>query len=117
MRGSSDRRTALAALVLGVIAATGAAAAAPVDVLRATNGAGECVVPLANGAAFTYGYIQSMYEVPVVEDLVRDGDRIRILRIRSAELRAVEYYRWDTPIRRDGDRFVQEAPPFATDRL
>jgi hypothetical protein len=117
MRGSNDRRTALAVLVLGVIATTGAAAAAPVDVLRATDGSADCVVPLARGAAFTYGYIQSMYEVPVVEDLVRDGDRIRILRIRSSELRAVEYYRWDTPIRRDGDRFVQEAPPYATDRL
>ena len=117
MRGSSDRRTALAALALGVIATTGAAAAAPVDVLQATNGTSACVVPLDEGATFTYRYIQSMYEVPVVEDLVRDGDRIRIERIRSAELRAVEYYRWDTPIRRDGDRFVQEAPPYATDRL
>jgi len=117
MHGSSDRRTALAALALGVIVTAGVAAAAPVDVLRATDGARECVVPLAEGATFTYRYIQSMYEVPVVEDLARDGDRIRVLRIRSSELRAIEYYRWDTPIRRDGDRFVQQAPPYATDRL
>src|SRR5258708_33105619 len=99
MHGSSERRTALAALALGVIVTTGAAAAAPVSVLRASDGAHECVVPLADGATFTYRYIQSMYEVPVVEDLSRDGDRIRVLRIRSSELRAVEYYRWDTPIR------------------
>ena len=117
MRGSSERRAALAALVLGVIVTTGAASAAPVDVLRATDGTSECVVPLAEGATFTYRYIQSVYEVPVTEDLSRDLGRIRVLRIRSSELRAVEYYRWDTPIRRDGARYVQEAPPYATDRL
>lgn len=117
MRGSNERRTALAALALGVIVTTGAAAAAPVDVLRASDGRRECVVPLAPGETFTYAYIQSMYEKPVVEDLERDGDRIRILRIRSSELRAVEYYRWETPIGRDGERYVQEAPPYETDAL
>jgi hypothetical protein len=58
-----------------------------------------------------------MYERPVVEDLVRRGDRIAVLRIHSSELRAVEYYRWDTPIRHDGEAYVQEAPPYDTDRL
>jgi hypothetical protein len=117
MRGSSERRGALAAIALGVIVTTGAASAAPVDVLRASDGRSQCVAPLADGEAFTYSYIQSMYDVPVVEDLVRDGGRIRILRIRSSEMRAVEYYRWDTPIRPDGDRFVQEAPLYTTDRM
>jgi hypothetical protein len=117
MRGSNDRRAALAALALGVIVTTGAAAAAPVDVLRATDGRRECIAPLAEGATFHYRYIQSMYEKPVVEDLERRGGRIAVLRIHSTELRAVEYYRWDTPIRADGDGFVQEAPPYSTDRL
>jgi len=117
MHGSREQRVALAALALGVIVTTGAAAAAPVGVLRATDGRRECVVPLADGTTFHYRYIQSMYEVPVVEDLERVGDRIRILRIRSSELRAIEYYRWDTPIRRDGDRYVQEAPGYETERL
>ena len=83
-----ERRTAFAAIALGVIVTTGAASAAPVDVLRASDGSSQCVAPLAEGDAFTYSYIQSMYEVPVVEDLVRDGDRIRVLRIRSSEMRA-----------------------------
>lgn len=117
MPGSSERRAALSALVLGLTAVTGAVAAAPVEVLRATDGHSSCVVPLAEGATFHYGYIQSMYEVPVVEDLTRARDRIRVLRIRSAELRAVEYYRWDTPIGRDGDRYLQEAPRYETDRM
>jgi hypothetical protein len=117
MHGSNERGAALAALALSVIVATGAAAAAPVGVLRATDGRQECVVPLAEGAMFHYGYVQSMYEVPVVEDLVRHGDRIGLLRIRSSEIRALEYYRWDAAIGRDGDRYVQEAPPYETDRL
>ena len=112
MRGSNERRTALAAIALGVIVTTGAASAAPVDVLRASDGSSQCVAPLAEGGAFTYSYIQSMYEVPVVEDLVRDGGRIRVLRIRSSEMRAVEYYRWDGDSHRQADGlWEQEAPP------
>jgi len=117
MHGSHEPRAVLAALALSVIVTTGAAAAAPVGVIRATDGSRECVAPLADGATFHYRYVQSMYEQPVVEDLVRRGDRIAVLRIRSSELRAVEYYRWDTPIRRDGEAYVQEAPPYDTDRL
>jgi hypothetical protein len=117
MRGSSDRRAALAALALSLIVTTGAATAAPVRVLQATDGRTECVLPLGEGATFHYSYIQSMYEVPVVEDLDRHDGRIRVLRIRSSDLRAVEYYRWDTPIRREGDRHVQDAPAYETDRL
>jgi hypothetical protein len=117
MRGSSDRRAALAALALVVIVTTGAAAAAPVDIVRATDGRRDCVAPLAEGAIFHYRYIQSMYEKPVVEDLQRRSGRIAILRIHSTELRAVEYYRWDTPIRAVGDAFVQEAPPYSTAKM
>jgi hypothetical protein len=117
MHGSRESRAALDAFLLGMIVTMGAAAAAPIDLVVATNGQRQCVAPLADGAPFHYRYVQSMYEQPVVEDLVRRGDRIAVLRIRSSELRAVEYYRWDTPIRRDGDAYVQEAPPYETDRL
>jgi len=117
MRGRVERGAAVAALALGLIVTTGAAAAAPVGVIRATDGTRECVAALADGAIFHYRYIQSMYERPVVEDLVRSGDRIGVLRIHSPELRAVEYYHWDTPIRKDGETYVQEAPPYQTDKL
>ena len=117
MRGRGDPRAALAALALGLIVTTGAVAAAPVSVLRATDGARECVGALRDGATFHYRYIQSMYEKPVVEDLTLRGRDIAVLRIHSTELRAVEYYRWDTPIRADGDGFVQESPGYATPRL
>ncbi len=116
-RSISERRAALGALVLGVIVTAGAAAAAPVEVLRAGDGQRECLVTLPDGDTFHYRYVQSMYERPVTEDLVRHGDRIRILRIHSTELRAVEYYRWDTPIRTDAAGYVQEAPAYETARL
>ena len=117
MRGRGDPSAALLALALGLIVTTGAAAAAPVSVIRATDGARDCVAPLDDGATFHYRYIQSMYEKPVVEDLVVRGNQIAVLRIHSTELRAVEYYRWDTPIRKEGDAFVQESPGYATRRL
>jgi len=117
MRGRGDPRAALLALALGLIVTTGAAAAAPVSVIRATDGARDCVAALDDGATFHYRYIQSMYEKPVVEDLVVRGNQIAVLRIHSTELRAVEYYRWDTPIRKEGDAFVQESPGYATRRL
>jgi hypothetical protein len=49
--------------------------------------------------------------VPVIEEHVRAGNTLRIVRVRSPDLRAVEYFRWDGQIRREGDEFVQEAPP------
>ena len=117
MRGRGDPRAALTALALGLLVTTGAVAAAPVSVIRATDGARECAAALGDGATFHYRYIQSMYEKPVVEDLVARGRDIAVLRIHSTELRAVEYYRWDTPIRKEGDTFVQESPGYATPRL
>src|SRR5439155_3632075 len=103
MRGRGDPRAALTALALGLLVTTGAVAVAPVSVIRATDGARECAAALGDGAMFHYRYIQSMYEKPVVEDLVARGRDIAVLRIHSTELRAVEYYRWDTPIRKEGD--------------
>src|SRR5439155_14035866 len=114
MRGRGDPRAALTALALGLLVTTGAVAVAPVSVIRATDGARECAAALGDGAMFHYRYIQSMYEKPVVEDLVARGRDIAVLRIHSTELRAVEYYRWDTPIRKEGDTFVEESPGSGT---
>jgi len=92
-----------------VVVLTGAALAAPVAVLRVDPGGH--LYPLADGARYEYSYQQSIYQVPVVEEHVRDGDTLRIVRVRSRDLRAVEYFRWDGQIRREGDEFVQDAPP------
>ena len=97
-----------AALAIGILVLMGAALTAPVAVLRLDPGGH--LYALADGARYEYSYQQSIYQVPVIEEHVRDGDTLRIVRVRSRDRRAVEYFRWDGEIRRVGDEFVQDAP-------
>ncbi len=99
------------AIALGVVtvAVTGVVLATPVAVLR-VDGGGH-LYALADGERYEYSYQQSIYQVPVIEEHVREGDALRIVRVRSRDLRAVEYFRWEGQIRREGDEFVQDAPP------
>jgi hypothetical protein len=98
------------AIALGVaIVLTGVALATPVAVLRVDPG--SHLYALADGERYEYSYQQSIYQVPVIEEHVREGDTLRIVRVRSRDLRAVEYFRWDGAIRREGGEFVQDAPP------
>ncbi len=92
------------------IVLTGVALAAPVSVLAATDGTRELALPLVDGGSFRYTYRQSIYVVQVVEELVSTPDGIRIARVRSTDVRAVEYFRWDGPIRDDHGSYVQDAP-------
>ena len=88
---------------------TGVALATPVTVLRVDPGG--TLYALADGERYEYSYQQSIYQVPVIEEHVRTGDTLRIVRVRSRDLGGVEYFRWDGQIRREGDEFVQDAPP------
>jgi hypothetical protein len=99
------------AIALGIafVVLAGVALATPVPVLRVDPGAR--LYAQADGARYEYSYQQSIYQVPVIEEHVRDGDTLRIVRVRSRDLRAVEYFRWDGQIRREGDEFLQDAPP------
>lgn len=97
------------ALAVVLVVLTGVAFATPVAVLRIDPGGR--LYPLPDGAAYRYSYQQSIYQVPVIEEHVRVGDTLRIVRVRSPDRRAVEYFRWDGHIRREGDEFVQDAPP------
>ena len=99
------------AIALGVVivALTGLVLATPVAVLRVDPGGH--LYALADGDRYEYSYQQSIYQVPVVEEHVREGDTLRIVRVRSRDLKAVEYFRWEGQIRREGDEFVQDAPP------
>jgi hypothetical protein len=96
------------ALVVVLVVLTGVAAATPVAVLRIEPGG--VVRLLSDGERYEYSYQQSIYQVPVIEEHQRVGDTLRIVRVRSRDLRAVEYFRWDGQIRRVGDEFVQDAP-------
>lgn len=99
---------------------TGVALATPVRVLSFSDGAREILAPLDDGEAVTYSYRQSIYNVPVYEDFVRHGDVLDLQRVRSPDIRSVEYFHWE-----DG-RIVQAAdglwyedapPPRAHDEL
>ena len=97
------------ALGIAIVVLTGVALATPVAVLRIDPGGS--LYALADGERYEYSYQQSIYQVRVIEEHVRDADTLRIVRVRSPDLRAVEYFRWDGRIRRDDDEFVQDAPP------
>lgn len=99
-------RALTGAIVIAML--TGVALATPVAVLRVEPGGH--LYTLANGEHYDYSYQQSIYQVPVLEEHVRIGDTLAIVRVRSSDLRAVEYFRWDGRIRREGDDFVQDAP-------
>lgn len=111
------RASGAAAAILGLLTWTGAALAAPVPVLVATDGRNECAGRLSEGSTFLYRYTQSIYRAPVSEELERRGGRIRMLRARSPDIRAIEYFRWDAEIRHDAQGYVADAPFYETDRL
>jgi len=101
----------LIALVGALTLVTGVALATPVPVLTASNGTAECMGPLDDGEAMRYSYRQSIYDVPVWEEFKRDGDRIELLRIRSTDIRSIEYFRWDDPIIQESDGWWASAAP------
>ena len=107
-------RAKRAGVVIGAILliATGAALAAPVPVLAMDDGSREIVVPLEEGDALTYSYRQSIYDVPVYEEFVRHGDAIDLLRVRSPDIRSIEYFHWDEDPTQDPDGlWAADAPP------
>jgi len=67
--------------------------------------------PLDDGEAMRYSYRQSIYDVPVWEEFKRDGDRIELLRVRSQDIRSIEYFRWDDPIVQGPDGWWTSAAP------
>lgn len=104
-------RRGLIALLGALILVTGVALATPVPVLTVSNGTTECVGPLDDGEAMRYSYRQSIYDVAVWEEFKRDGDRIELLRVRSQDIRSIEYFRWDDPIVQESDGWWASAAP------
>ena len=105
-------RRGLIALLGALVLVTGVALATPVPVLTLSDGTNEFVGPLDDHAAMRYSYRQSIYDVPVWEEFERDGDRIELLRVRSKDIRSIEYFRWDKAIVQDADGWWRsDAPP------
>lgn len=101
---------ASALVILAALIATGAALAAPVGVLEVRSGETAELLPLAEGEPLEYSYIQSVYNVLVVEEHRRSGEQLRMDRVRSSDIKAIEYFRWSTPTRQDGAEYVADAP-------
>jgi hypothetical protein len=99
----SGRSRALRLTAIAIVLVTGVALATPVPVLTVSGDEREMLARLDDGAALTYSYRQSIYQVPVHEDFVRAGDRIELLRVRSADIRSIEYFRWDGDIVKGAD--------------
>jgi len=79
------------------------ALAVPVPVLTVSDGTTEFVRPLDRAEPLQYSYRQSIYEVTVFEELAREGSDLRIERVRSSDIRSVEYFGWrGEPAQSDG---------------
>lgn len=103
---------AVLVIAISLAVMTGAALAAPVPVLTIRGDAAEIVAALDQGEALTYSYRQSIYDVPVYEEFVRQNDTLDMRRVRSPDIRSVEYFHWDGEIVRDEDGLWREdAPP------
>jgi len=85
----SGRNNALVALVAAVVTAAGVALATPVPVLTLSDGTTEFVRALDHAEPLQYSYRQSIYQVTVVEELAREGNALRIQRVRSSDIRSV----------------------------
>ena len=109
---SGRGRAAVVAIVISLVVVTGAALAAPVAVLTIRGDAMEIVAPLDQGEGLTYSYRQSIYDVPVYEEFVRDANTLAMRGVRSPDIRSIEYFRWDGAIVRDEHGLWREdAPP------
>jgi len=107
---SPGRGSAFVALGAAILTAAGVALATPVSVLTVSDGTKEFLGTLAGEEPLEYSYRQSIYEVTVVEELARDGTGLRIERIRSSDIRSIEYFGWKgEPTKSDG-LWVEESP-------
>jgi hypothetical protein len=106
----SGRNNAFVALGAAILTTAGVALATPVSVLTVSDGATEFVGTLGREEAFQYSYHQSIYRVTVFEELARDGSGLRIQRVRSSDIRSVEYFGWKgEPAQADG-LWTEESP-------
>ena len=90
----SGRNSAFVALGAAILTAAGVALATPVSVLTVNDGVSEFVGRLGSDEPLQYSYRQSIYQVTVFEEIARDGTGLRIQRVRSSDIRSIEYFGW-----------------------
>lgn len=111
------RNSAFVALAAAVVTTAGVALAAPVSVVTVSDGTTEFVLSLERAEPLQYSYRQSIYQVTVFEELAREGNDLRIQRVRSSDIRSVEYFGWKGEPAQTGGLWSEDAPPsVAADR-
>ena len=90
--------------------AAGVALAIPVSVLTVSDGVTEFVGTLGRDEALQYSYRQSIYQVTVFEELAREGNGLRIQRVRSSDIRSVEYFGWRGESARSDGLWTEDSP-------
>jgi len=86
------------------------ALAVPVPVLTVSDGKTEFVRPLDRAEPLQYSYRQSIYEVTVFEELAREGSDLRIERVRSSDIRSVEYFGWRGEPAQSNGLWTEDSP-------
>ena len=112
MRRALLALAAIALLGTGVVALT-----TSVPVLTVSGGRNGFIAYTPDGDKVVYSYRQSIYQVTVWEEFERTGDTLRLMRVRAEDIRAIEYFRWDSPIRQQSSYFVADAPPTEVQEL
>ena len=108
---SPGRSSAFVALGAAIVTVTGVALATPVSVLTVSDGATEFVGTLDPEEALHYSYRQSIYQVTVFEDLARQGTGLRIQRVRSSDIRSIEYFGWRGEPTQSEGLWTEASPP------
>jgi hypothetical protein len=106
----SGRSNAVVALGAAILTATGVALATPVPVLTVSDGVTEFVGRLTREEALQYSYLQSIYQVTVFEEIAREGSGLRIQRVRSTDIRSVEYFGWKGEPAQANGLWSEESP-------
>ena len=106
----SGRSSAFVALGAAILTAAGVALATPVSVLTVSDGASEFVGTLDRDETLRYSYRQSIYQVTVLEELAREGTGLRIQRVRSSDIRSVEYFGWKSEPEQADGLWTEESP-------
>ena len=88
----------------------GVALATPVSVLTVSDGVTEFVGTLGREEVLQYSYRQSIYRVTVFEELTREGTGLRIQRVRSSDIRSVEYFGWKGEPAQANGLWTEESP-------
>jgi hypothetical protein len=102
------RKTALILLALATFLAVTVVPAVPVLAIEGENRA--ALLPLDEGEAYSYEYINSIYRSSVEERHYRAGDALHVESAASPEIKAVEYFRWAGDPRLVGGLYEQRAP-------